>query len=130
MASSARRRPRHIESQHGQALFRWAQLNLEKWPELDLLYHIPNGGRRGKIEAAIMKSEGVRPGMPDYQLPVARCGFIGLWIELKAPGGRVTPKQKNRIEALRAAGHRVEVAVGWEEAKDILIDYLDGGTGE
>lgn len=117
-------KPRHLESKHGQALFRWSQLCLEAHPELDLLYHVPNGGRRGKAEAAIMKAEGVRAGMPDYHLPVARGEFVGLWIELKAPGGRVSPAQRERMEALRKAGHRCEVAVGWEAARNLLIEYL------
>ena len=128
MPRSTRRKPRHLESQHGQALFRWATFNADRWPALDLFYHVPNGGKRSRIEASIMKAEGVRAGMPDYHLPAARGGFIGLWIELKAPGGRLTPAQRERMEALRDAGHRCEVAYGWEEGRDILIDYLDGGT--
>jgi len=119
-----RRKPRHAESEHGRTFFRWCQLVQAAHPELDLIYHIPNGGARSKIEAGIMKAEGVRKGMPDYHLPVARQGYIGLYIELKAPGGRVSKDQKERMDALRAAGHRCEVAAGWMEARDLVLHYL------
>lgn len=120
-----RRKPRYAESEHGRTFFRWCQLVTAAHPELDLIYHVPNGGRRGKVEAAIMKAEGVRKGMPDYHLPVARAGSIGLWIELKAPGGRVSKDQNERMDALRAAGHRCVVAVGWTEARDHVLEYLN-----
>lgn len=122
-----RRKPRHLESAEGQALMKWARMSTKAHPELDLLHHIPNGGKRSKVEAAIMKAEGVKPGIPDYDLPVARGGFIGLRIELKAPGNhRVSKDQREVMEALRAEGHRCEVAVGWLAAVEIIEDYLSG----
>lgn len=93
-------------------------------PELALLYHIPNGGKRGKIEAARLKGMGVKPGVPDYHLPVARGGYHGVWIELKAPRGRTSEEQRQWITDLRTQGHLAEVCVGWIEAKHVLQRYL------
>lgn len=44
-----------------------------------LLIHIPNGGsRRNKFEGYRLKRQGVRPGVSDLLLPVARGGHFGL----------------------------------------------------
>lgn len=71
------------ESVEQQCLFRWAAFQSGKYPELKLLYHVPNGGSRKKSEAGRFKAEGVKAGVPDLCLPVARGGYHGLYIELK-----------------------------------------------
>jgi hypothetical protein len=119
-----------VEHQHQVALFRWASLMAREYPELRLMYAIPNGGGRSKAEAGRLKAEGVKPGMPDVCLPAPRGAFGACYIELKrpaAPGqakGRVSPEQRAVLAELEAAGNRVGVAVGWEEAKAILMEYL------
>ena len=50
--------------------------------------HIPNGGRRSPIEAAIFKSLGVRAGSPD--LLIIRAGQP-MFLELKAPAASSPP---------------------------------------
>lgn len=115
------------ESVEQQCLFRWIAYQRALRPELDLLYHIPNGGKRGKAEAARFKTEGVKPGIPDLHLPVARHGHHSLYIEIKRrDGGRVSQAQRERITLLEAQGNRVEVCRGWEEAAEVLVDYLEG----
>lgn len=102
-------------------------------PELRLLYAIPNGGHRARRTAAQMKAEGVKAGVPDYHLPVARGGHIGLWVELKRTnGGRLQPEQRAWLDALERQGHRVVVARGWEEAFGAIRNYLtdDGHDDE
>lgn len=69
--------------------------------------HIPNGGWRSPIEAAIFKSLGVRPGSPD--LLIVRAGQP-LFLELKAPGRKLSPAQVECHDALRRAGATVETA--------------------
>ena len=67
--------------------------------------HIPTGGRRSPIEAAIFKSLGVRAGSPD--LLIIRAGQP-LFIELKAPGRKLSPAQVECHAALRRAGAQIE----------------------
>lgn len=57
-----------------------------------IFFHVPNGGGRSTVEAAILKSMGVRAGVADlaFILTGARIAFI----ELKAGSGRATPAQK------------------------------------
>ena len=95
-------------------------------PELALLYAIPNGGARHRVVAAKLKAEGVKAGVPDYHLPVARGGAHGLFVELKrTKGGVLSAEQRAWLAALREQGHRVEVCRGWEEAFDVIRDYLE-----
>ena len=44
------------------SLFRWAAYQRGRWPELELMFHIPNGGKRNKAEAARLKEMGVKAG--------------------------------------------------------------------
>ena len=112
----------HIEAV---SLMRWVRLSMARYPDLKMLWHVPNGGQRGKAQAGKFKAEGVKAGVSDYALDCARGGHFGLRIELKAPGGRTSPAQREYIEDVCFQGYRAEVAVGWEQAKDILIDYLE-----
>lgn len=103
------------------------------WPELRLMYAIPNGGVRAKGAAIKLKAEGVKPGVPDYCLPVARGGFHGLYIELKrVSGGRVEAEQREWLAELARQGYCTAVARGWEQAWDVLRDYLaaDGAAND
>lgn len=107
-------------------LFSWAELNLGRFPELSLMHHIPNGGKRSKSEAARFKAMGVKPGVSDIFLPVARGGYHGLYIELKARDGRVSTKQKEFLESVRREGYAGVVAFSGEEASRIIEQYLKG----
>lgn len=106
-------------------LFAWAEWQSGKYPELKLMYHIPNGGKRSKAEAARFKAAGVKAGVPDIFLPTAHGGFFGCYIEMKREkGGRVSEPQKRYIDALQNEGYFVAVAHGMEEAKEFLLAYL------
>jgi hypothetical protein len=120
-----------LEHGHQVALFMWAALNRPERPDLESLFAIPNGGERNIIVASNLKAEGVKDGVPDIFLAVARGPWHGLFIELKRPGsagkdkGRVKPEQAVWIERLKRNGYGAMVCVGWEEARDTIINYLD-----
>ena len=61
-----------LEAEEQKALFEWAGYMGGKHPELRFMYHVPNGGRRNAREAAMLKAEGVKAGVPDIVLPAAR----------------------------------------------------------
>lgn len=114
------------EAQEQAALFQWAAMMTGKWPELQYMHHIPNGGSRGTIEAYHLKQQGVKPGIPDIFLPCARGGYHGLYIEMKRrKGGRVSIEQKKMIIALREQGYPVVVCEGWEAARDVITEYMN-----
>lgn len=93
------------ESGHQEALFSWAAYRTGLMPELQYMYHVPNGGKRDAATAVALKRQGVKAGVPDIMLPAARAGYHGLYIELKAGKNTTTKKQKEWLEYLRQQGY-------------------------
>lgn len=114
------------EAVQQQTLFEWAALMEAKVPELRLMYHVPNGGSRNSIEAANLKRQGVKAGVPDVCLPVARGNSHGLYIEMKAGDNKPTEKQKEWLTALEKQGYATAVCYSWEDAVNIITNYLKG----
>lgn len=113
-----------VEQQH---LFQWARMASGKWPELELMYHIPNEGKRTRAGGGRMKAEGLKKGVPDICLPVARGEHHGLYIELKREkNSKVTREQLEWIEALVNQGYVAAVCRGCGEAIDLITGYLSG----
>ena len=63
------------EEEEQAALFEWAAWKLQRWPELGLLFHIPNGGLRNKVTAAKLKSVGVPSPSFAWTVTLARKCF-------------------------------------------------------
>lgn len=115
------------ESVEQQRLFQWARMASGKWPELELMYHIPNEGKRTRAGGGRMKAEGLKKGVPDICLPVARGEHHGLYIELKREkNSKVTREQLEWIEALVNQGYVAAVCRGCGEAIDLITGYLSG----
>ncbi|MEE8306915.1 MAG: VRR-NUC domain-containing protein [Gammaproteobacteria bacterium] len=113
------------EHDHQVALFEWADYQTGMYPELAFMYAIPNGGHRHKATAGKMKAEGQKAGVLDIHLPVARGGYIGLWVEMKFGSNGPTQEQKAWLVAMRTFGHRAVVCHDWEDAKAIIEEYLN-----
>ena len=94
-------------------------------PELRLLHAIPNGGHRNKITAAKLKAEGVKPGVPDICLPVARGEYHGLYIELKTRKGKLSPRQQTWLADLNNEGFKSLICRGWVAARQEIEHYLN-----
>lgn len=105
-------------------LFNWVAFARHTEPELDLLYHIPNGGKRNQKEAFNLKRQGVRAGVPDLCLPVARGKFHALYIEMKVGKNKPTKNQKEWMRKLNEQGNLAIVCYGWEEASAVLTKYI------
>lgn len=114
------------EEQEQIALFDWVRSVGTRWSELNLLYHVPNGGFRKRSEAARFAKMGVQAGVPDLHLPVSRGEYHSLYIELKAIDGTPSDLQICRAICLAQQGNIVAFAWGWMMAKDFLVSYLEG----
>lgn len=115
-----------LEAAEGRSLMRWVRYAEAKYPELAAFYHIPNGGPRTPQTGAQMKRQGVKKGIPDYCLPVARNGYHALYIELKRiDSGALSEEQKDCILLLRKYHNKVVVVHGWERAKSAILKYLE-----
>ena len=131
-----RRRPIHYESAEQAAVIAWARGSARRYPELDLLFAIPNGGKRPSKqdkkghwyspEAIRLKREGVKAGVPDIFLPVARSGYHGLFIEMKYGDNKPSPEQTELLNRLEEEGYLVSVEYRSESACQLLRNYLEG----
>lgn len=92
----------------------------------ELIWANPNGGLRDPRTAARLKAEGVKPGVPDITVAVARGPWHGMFIELKRQvKGVVSAEQQRRMRALTEAGYHCIVCRGCDSAWAALNDYLD-----
>lgn len=116
------------EHQIQAAFFKWVRLAEKNNPVLRLMFAVPNAGKRGYKTAAMMLAEGLRSGVPDMLLPVARNGFTGLAIEFKKPGGKLSENQKEFIDMLTNEGWLVVLMTDTEAAIRTVKDYLEIGV--
>lgn len=92
-----------------------------------LIYHVPNGGHRHKLVALKLKEQGVKAGVPDLVLPMARGGYFGLYIEFKAKppfDAAVSASQDAYIQALTEQGYLAIVCRGHIDALEAIRAYL------
>lgn len=123
-------------SEHGEqaALFAWAALSVGKYPPLAYMFAIPNGGLRDIKVASSLKAEGVKAGVCDIFLPkpIHRKGWHGCFIEMKQEkyrnhkNGGCSEEQINFIWYAASAGYYCKVCYNWEEARNTIVDYLEG----
>ena len=102
----------------------WCHLQEKKFPELKLMFAIPNGGQRSITTASKLKKEGVKAGVPDLHLPVARGEYNSLFIEMKAGKNKATAHQLKMMELLSDAGNLCVICYGAKEAIQATQSYL------
>lgn len=97
----------------------WHQITLASYLDRAGLVwcHVPNGGRRGKREAAELRMAGVKAGVPDVLVfTPAKDAPKGCALELKALKGTVSEEQRTWLAQLAGLGWAVVVAYGYEDA--------------
>jgi len=127
------------DSEHSQqvALFAWVADSVGKYPALAYMFAIPNGGLRDVRTATNLKAEGVKSGVPDIFLPTFSSGirvdgWYGCFIEMKLEkyrnhkNGGCSDAQIDFIDYAVSMGYYCKVCYSWEEARDVLVKYLDG----
>lgn len=115
---------KQLERYEQTQVFNWAKWKIEKYPELMVMYAIPNGGSRNVIEAKYLKASGVRAGIPDICLPVPRHGYGALYIEMKSKNGKVSGIQKDIFGKLSLFYNKVVVCYSANEAIKAIEAYL------
>jgi hypothetical protein len=117
------------EHGHQAALFCWASQQ-KQWSELLWLYAIPNGGERNIAVAGRLKAEGVKSGISDLCLPVARRGYFGFYMEMKRPAsagkpaGTESKTQKEFGAFLATQGYFYCCCNNWEDAARTIAWYF------
>lgn len=96
-----------------------------------IFFAVPNGGKRSKIEASIMKGLGVRAGVPDMVImwnrthdnSVIRPGRIGFIENKRQSGGRLGPHQADWLNALNRQGHHTAIVKNFDEFLGTLAHW-------
>lgn len=120
-----------LEADLQRAIFVWRDTIVKDYPVLEWLYHCPNGEKRDSFTAQRLKQQGVKSGILDLALDVARGGYHGLRIELKRPGGKCKPPSKEQalyIQFLTEQGYCARISNDFNEVKSIILGYLHSGT--
>lgn len=115
--------PTPTEDQEQRTVCEWLDLH-------GIVYcHVPNGGARKRVEAAILQGLGVKKGFPDLVIftpPPRDNEHRGLVIEMKRKGrqkeknGGVTDEQQDWLIKLSALGWFTNVCYGADDAIDLL----------
>lgn len=124
------------------AVFVWAALRetRDRFPDVTKLYaNNNNAGKGDAIRGAQARQQGVKAGVADLFLPVARHGMHGLYIEMKidpahpanagGPGkkkkrGVLSDDQEAFRDQVRADGYGWALAEGWRACVAIIEQYL------
>lgn len=127
MFPTVTRKRSDAEFQAQVALFNWSELMAHAYPELKLLRGSMNGVYLTPAQAGKAKAAGMKKGEHDITLPVRRCGYAGLSIELKIGKNKPTPEQIDYGARLKAEGWYVDyVWDDWTKAADLIRKYLEG----
>ena len=107
-------------------LFNLAAMHETQYPELAWLHAIPNGGLRNPRVAIKLKAEGVKAGVWDVFLPVARQGYHGLYIEMKYGKNKITDNQREFWLFVAEQGYKCLICYDGADAFSEVLRYLEG----
>lgn len=108
-----------LEDDEQIAFVNWFKLKYKDY----LIFSIPNGGSRNKIEASKLKKTGVTAGIPDLIILMPNKEI--LFIEMKRQkGGILSPVQKTIIKIIEKLGFKVLIGYGFLDAKSKFEEYL------
>lgn len=116
---------RHEESKIQRACVAWFRY---QYPNLaSLLFAVPNGGARGAVEAAIMKGEGVTPGVADLLFLYPKGEHHGLCIEMKtqSKSSRQSPSQKRWQQEVEKQGYLYKVCRSVDDFIETINNYIN-----
>lgn len=107
--------PKFSESSLQKMCVNWFHIAHPKW----FIFSVPNEGKRTKANAAVMKAMGLKSGVAD--LVVMKPNKI-IFIELKTPSGRQSPKQKEFEKVCETLGFQYKIAKSFFEFKKVVDD--------
>ena len=91
--------------------------------------HIPNERKATALVLWELERQGLKKGFPDNFIAEPRGEYHGLFIELKRAKKALSqkfPEQRAWIKALEEKGYKAVFCHGAEEAKRVVLAYLEG----
>lgn len=124
-AKSARKKRRisHEEADIQSEFFAQAKIFFPMIPD-KLLFAVPNGGSRNKLEAINLKRQGVKSGVADVLLLIPKGGFASLCLEFKTKTGKQSDEQIEFQKQAENCGSKYVIVRGVKEAIEKVREYL------
>jgi hypothetical protein len=117
-----------LESHIQISVMDWVRANEEMHEQLKVIFHTPNsffGCGYGVI--VWLKQLGMRKGVYDIIVPIAKNGYSSLWIEIKKDKRKLTPEQKMFSELINKHSDistKFEVFTDSDSCIQCIKDYL------
>lgn len=89
-----------------------------------MLFAVPNGGSRNKVEAANMKRQGVKPGISDVILLIPNKDFFCLCLEFKTEKGQQSIEQQEFQQQIEKIGGKYIIVRSAIQAIEVMQEYL------
>lgn len=90
-----------------------------------LIFHVANQRQTSYQEGRKLKRMGVKKGVSDIICLIAKEPYHGLMIELKSPSGKLSKDQMLFRDAVTEQNYLYKQANSFNEAKEILVQYLN-----
>lgn len=121
--SKSRKKPKDEEHRLQVACVSWFRF---QYPKLrNILFAVPNGGRRDAVTGGKLKEEGVTSGVSDLILLKSNRFYGALCIEMKKPGKYQFPEQKEWQKEAEANGAKYVVCKSLDDFMKVVTDYLN-----
>lgn len=126
--SAAATMPVATEQQEQESFFQYVDtVIVPRWPEAAAGFATMNGLHTTPALAGKARAAGNKKGVPDICFPIPKDPYHGLFIELKrVRGSKTYDEQLWYRDFLRGQGYRSEICYGWQEAAQVLTEYLSG----
>jgi hypothetical protein len=111
-----------LEAQEQEEFAKWCDAKGLLWA------HIPNERKATVRVMAELERQGLKKGFPDNFIAEPRGKYHGLFVELKRAKkslSKKSPEQREWIKALNKKGYKAAFCYGAEEAKRVVLEYLE-----
>ena len=125
-AKNGAKKKRKINSEEADIqsdFFKQVKLFFPRIPD-KLLFAVPNGGSRNKLEAINLKRQGVKSGVSDVILLIPKGGFASLCMEFKTKSGKQSSEQKEFQKQAEMCGSKYVIVRSVKEAIQEMKVYL------
>jgi len=113
----------HEEADIQSEFFNQVKLFFPRIPD-KLLFAVPNGGSRNKLEAINLKRQGVKAGISDTILLIPKGGFASLCMEFKTKTGKQSEEQKEFQKQAENCGNKYVIVRSVKDAIQEMKNYL------
>lgn len=115
----------HSEHLIQAAYFAELAIKARRDPIYNMIFAVPNGGKRHISVARYLKAEGVKAGVPDVVGLIPNKKYHGFVLEFKTAKSRATKSQKVWLASLADLGYCAAIVRSADEAIRVTDSYIN-----